>query len=155
MAIGVFDTTHGDRINPCNDNDYREFMVGVYCFGAEKKQKIIYKPKWEAEYIGNNVTVTNESPEEVIKQVDFVIAMCFTNPAVEALAMGVPAIYYDATNKFNNRYFDSITVHSYAELKRMYDAINDCRDSWVKNVCEMYDIKSGGKEKIRQLLHDL
>ena len=70
---------------------------------------------------------------EVIAISDIVISACFTSSTVESLGARKKAIYFDASNKFKNCYYDKIpnfVAHGYDELKKLvkywlYDITNE------------------------------
>ena len=58
----------------------------------------------------------------MIKVSDLVISECFTSPTVEALGARRKSIYFDASGKFRNSYYDkspNLVAHNYNELKKI------------------------------------
>ena len=64
-------------------------------------------------------TGSQSDPSEVTAISDLVVSACFTSVTVEALGARKRAIYFDATGKFRNLYFDRFprfVAHSTDEL---------------------------------------
>ncbi|AGB02344.1 polysaccharide biosynthesis PFTS motif protein [Methanoregula formicica] len=62
----------------------------------------------------------NTDPTECLAAADLVISAPFTSSSIEAIGAKIPALYYDASNRFPGCYYDRIprfVAHNYAELK--------------------------------------
>jgi polysaccharide biosynthesis PFTS motif protein len=137
----VFDTTFGgDTI--LKSEDILGFLHGILqLIDDHPEYAMIYKMKipW-----GYHITISPEikkyymllsnhprcvllngfdiEPSEVIAAADLTISACFTSSTVEAWGARIPAIFYDATKKFKEYYFDGfpkLVAHDYRELENL------------------------------------
>lgn len=106
-----------------------------------------------------------ESSSEVIVFSDLTISFPFTSTSLEALSARKKAIWYDASNKFRNTYYDSVpglVCHDYGELVRRVEellyktsdeAYNDYLNRYIKGRLEDY-LDGKAISRFRKLLTD-
>lgn len=141
--IGVFDVSTGHDA-PLTEKDMIAFINGILQMLDESPTfGVIFKKKWSYKkltfYTPNLVKyykkleshprcyLTDEidtDPSETIAASDLVISAPFTSPTIESLGAKRKAIYFDATGKFRDTYYDQIprfVVHDRNELIKTID----------------------------------
>jgi len=137
--IGVFDVSTGDDA-PLVEKDMVIFIKGILQILEDYPRfGIIFKNKWSLkkislwtpslieyyEKIDNHPRcyLTDErgsDPAETIAASDLIISAPFTSPSIESLGAKKRAIYFDASGKFRDSYYDTFprfVAHDYLELK--------------------------------------
>lgn len=134
-TIGVFDTSvKGDQL-PNTEKDMTKFYDGVIRLKTDYpeyrfivKTKNVIEPSAHLRDIYDDLVKRNVftiskdlEPSSVIEDSAIIICAPFTSIAVEAMEAGIPAIYYDASDKWRGTYYDKqgIVAHNYAELHEM------------------------------------
>jgi polysaccharide biosynthesis PFTS motif protein len=166
--IGVFDTSFGDQV-PLQKNDIIRFVQGMLrLLNDYPRIGIIFKEKnsldlimaQEPDIATYYISLRNHprcyftgdrfDPSETIAASDLVISSCFTSTTIEALGARKRAIYFDATDKFRDYYYDkfpNLVAHSYENLQEMVnywlfkisdDDFNKYLNDYVKNELDAY-----------------
>jgi polysaccharide biosynthesis PFTS motif protein len=172
--IGVFDTTAGGAQMPLQMQDIESFIDGIlHILSKYPDVGVVFKIKNPFEYneryfpeiieiykrlIGHprcypiNATRSRaqSDPSEVTAISDLVISACFTSITVEALGARKRAMYYDATGKFRNLYFDRFPRFVAHDLDQLDDLVqywlyqcpeeefSDFLDKHIKGELESY-----------------
>ncbi|NPE27398.1 polysaccharide biosynthesis PFTS motif protein [Methanococcoides sp. SA1] len=160
--IGLFDTTFGENAILTQD-DMICFLNNIYRLLEENDEiGVVFKEKWIWEEIkakGENISNAYKQlsshercysiggkgdTAEVIAISDIVISACFTSTTVEALGTGKKAIYFDASDRFRDTYYDKLpkmVAHGYKELNEYVNYwLNEVDDNLFKNYLNMYVI---------------
>ncbi|MDD5421884.1 MAG: polysaccharide biosynthesis PFTS motif protein [Candidatus Omnitrophica bacterium] len=137
--VAVFDTTVGADA-PLQLEDMAAFVTGIVRLMDEDPDiVVVFKEKWLwnellerepgiASYYQKlyeharcyRTGGSNRDSTEVMAVSDLVISAPFTAPTTEALGARKKAIYFDATNRFRGRFYDTfpkLVAHNYNELK--------------------------------------
>lgn len=168
--IGVFDTTFGDMVSVIlRSNDIVLFIGGILKMLEQCPHVgVIFKEKWVWEEIlskGSEISIIYDKLRshercystgghadtcEVIAASDLVISACFTSTTSEALGAGKKAIYFDATSRFRDCYYDKfpkMVAHGFDELEdvvkywlyEVNDAqFNEYLDNYIKGELDSY-----------------
>lgn len=138
--ISVYDTTAGGAQMPLQAADIGEFIDGIVGLLEQfPATGVVFKMKNPVWYMEGHfpeilamyqklirhprcytTTGSQSDPSEVTAISDLVVSACFTSVTVEALGARKRAIYFDATGKFRNLYFDrfpGFVAHSADELR--------------------------------------
>ena len=141
--IGVFDGSTGDDA-PLTETDLMVFINGILQiledypgFGVIFKKKRSYKKisLWSPNLVEFYKKIENHprcyltdeldsDPSETIAASDLVISAPFTSPSIESLSAKKRAIYFDATGRFRDTYYDQLpkfVAHDYVELRKAID----------------------------------
>ena len=169
-CIGVYDTTAGGAQMPLQLEDIRAFVDGiVLILETFPEVGVIFKMKNPVEFAQLHfreiveiyqklirhprcytATSAQSDPSEVTAISDLVVSACFTSVTVEALGARKRAIYYDATGKFRNLYFDRFprfVAHSTDELLELVlywlyenseQEFNTFLETYIKGELESY-----------------
>lgn len=179
--VAVFDSTYFDN-SITTYEDGIKFLMGIlrlledisniFVIFKEKKSRSFVKRYSRAmidllEEIDKHprcfLPFNELSPSEVITFSDLTISFPFTSPTFEALSARKKALYYDASDKFRNTFYDRIpglVCHSYDELlnktkKLLFNTVDNeydrYLDEFVKGRVELY-LDGKALTRFRELL---
>ncbi|AGB02343.1 polysaccharide biosynthesis PFTS motif protein [Methanoregula formicica] len=136
--LGVFDVNTG-LDSPLGEKDLSEFLTGIFNLLEDNPDiGIILKKKESFKVLSLRIPRVmkyyyqlrdhprcylpderDSDPAETVAAVDLVISAPFTSPTIESLGARKKAVYFDATGKCRNCYFDKFprfVSHDYDEL---------------------------------------
>lgn len=156
--IAVYDTTFGQDV-PLQSNDMGLFIEGILKLLEDSPEiGVIFKEKnpfgW---LLGRNPEIASIYEKlrahercyapgntcdaaEAVAASDLIVSTCFTSCTIEALGARKRAIYFDATNRFKDCYYDrfpKLVAHGYEELRKLvqywlYDITADEFDNYLE-----------------------
>jgi polysaccharide biosynthesis PFTS motif protein len=131
--IGVFDTSIKDDQLPNTETDIARFYEGIIRLKSSfpeyefvMKPKNLVEPSLQLKKIYSELKKRDiftipkgQEPSTVIGESAVIICAPFTSIAVEAREAGIPAVYYDASDKWRGTYYDrqGIVAHTFEELE--------------------------------------